>query len=130
MNSSRTCMLYFDKLLLQLLFLISFTTSFCRQHSLMNKPCYNNLFQIMQNGNFWNLNGVNFTKWKHLECQFSAFWYCFKVIKRNCWNRFRFQKTKALLKYCNCFIHGVIKVYWYYFLVPMLFTLCSGTIQF
>ena len=82
MNSSRTCMLYFDKSLLQLLFLISFTTSFCRRHSLMNQPCYNNLFQIMQHDNFWNLNGVNFTKWKHLESQFSAVWCCFKVIKQ------------------------------------------------
>ena len=36
----------------------------------------------MQNDNFWNLNGVNFTKWKHLESQFSAVWYCFKVIKQ------------------------------------------------
>ena len=33
----------------------------------MNQLRSNNLFQLMQSGNFRNLNRVIFTKWKHLE---------------------------------------------------------------
>ena len=36
----------------------------------------------MQHDNFWNLNRVIFTHWKHLESRVNAFWYCFLVIKR------------------------------------------------
>ena len=43
--------------------------------------CYNTLFQIMQNDNFWNLKRVIFTEWKHLE-HWICLWYCFRVIKR------------------------------------------------
>ena len=49
---------------------------FCRWHSLMNRPCYNNLFQ------FSAFNRVSFTHWKHLEPRVNVFWYCFSVIKR------------------------------------------------
>ena len=55
---------------------------FCRRHSLMNQPCYNNLLQIMQHHNFRNLNRVIFTHWKQLESRVNAFWYCFPVIKQ------------------------------------------------
>ena len=48
---------------------------FCRRHSLMNRSCYNNLFQFMQHDNFRNLNRVIFTHWKHLESLVNAFWY-------------------------------------------------------
>ena len=36
----------------------------------------------MQNDNFWNLNWVIFTDWKHLQSRVNAFWYCFPKIKR------------------------------------------------
>ena len=55
---------------------------FCRRHSLMNRPYYNNSFQFMQHDNFRNLNRAIFTHWKHLEFRINAFWYCFPVIKR------------------------------------------------
>ena len=55
---------------------------FCRRHSLMNQPCYNNLLQTMQHHNFRNLNRVIFTHWKQLESRVNAFWYCFPVIKQ------------------------------------------------
>ena len=55
---------------------------FCRRHSLMNQPCYNNLLQTMQHHNFRNLNRVIFTNWKQLESRVNAFWYCFPVIKQ------------------------------------------------
>ena len=54
---------------------------FFRRHSLMNQPCYNDLFQFMQHGNFWNLNRVIFTHWKRLESRVNAFWHSFPVIK-------------------------------------------------
>ena len=53
-------------MLKQVLFFINFT-SFVRRHSLMNRLCYNNLFQFMQQGNFLNLNRVLFTHRKHLK---------------------------------------------------------------
>ena len=63
---------------------------------------YNNLFWIMQYDNIRNLNREIFTQWKHLE-----YWV-------NCsWNGilwFTFKETRALSKYCNCLIHGVVKV--------------------
>ena len=34
---------------------------FCRRHSLMNRPCYDNLFQFVQHDNFLNLDRVIFT---------------------------------------------------------------------
>ena len=58
-----------------------FYNFFCREHSLMNRPYYNKLFQIIQHGNSPNLNRVIFTQWEHLESLVNAFWYCFKVIK-------------------------------------------------
>ena len=36
---------------------------FCRRHSLMNRPYYNNLFQFIPHSNFRNLNRVIFTHW-------------------------------------------------------------------
>ena len=54
---------------------------FCWRYALINWPCYNNLFQIMQHDNFRNLNGVIFTQWK-LKSRIHGFWYCFKVIKQ------------------------------------------------
>ena len=61
-------------------FFHKFCGSFWRRHSLMNQPYYNNLFQIIHN--FWNLNRVTFTQWKHLASRINGFWYCFKVIKQ------------------------------------------------
>ena len=46
---------------------------FGRQHSLMNRPCYNNLFQFMQLDNFRNLNRVILTYWKHLDSRVMPF---------------------------------------------------------
>ena len=45
----------------------------------MNRPCYNNLLQIMQHVNLRNLNRVTFTEWKHLASRVNV---CFKVIKQ------------------------------------------------
>ena len=66
---------------------------FCRRHYLMNQPCYNNLFQVMQRDNFL----VIFKLTNDIPLTIS-------------WNWFQFQENGALLKYCSCFIHGVIKV--------------------
>ena len=38
-----------------------FRNFFCWRHSLMNRPCNNNSFQIMQHDNFQNLNKVILT---------------------------------------------------------------------
>ena len=38
--------------MLKQLFFYKFFDFFCRWHSLMNRPCYNNLFQFMQHDNF------------------------------------------------------------------------------
>ena len=65
-----------------IIFLNKFYDFFCRRHSLMNHPCYNNLLKIMQYNNFQNLNRVIFTQWKHLEFRVNTFWYCFKIIKQ------------------------------------------------
>ena len=35
---------------------------FCRWHSLMNRPCHNNLFQIMERDKFRDLIRVIFTR--------------------------------------------------------------------
>ena len=87
---------------------------FCRRYSLMNRPCHNNLFQFMQYDNFRNLNRVIFIYWKHLEYRANAFWYLLSVIKRYAFPYFMksapIPRTRALLKYCNCLIHAVIKV--------------------
>ena len=61
---------------------------FCRSHSFMKRPSYNNLFQIMHQHNFRNLNMVIFSQRKYLESQVNALTFmtlndCFKVIKRN-----------------------------------------------
>ena len=45
----------------QLLFFYKFYDFFCRRHSLMNRPCHNNLFQIMQHEKLRNLNRAIFT---------------------------------------------------------------------
>ena len=55
---------------------------FCMQDSLISWPFYNNLFQVIQHNNFWNLNRVIFTQWKHVESWVNVFRYCFKVIKQ------------------------------------------------
>ena len=34
------------------LFFIKFYVFFCKRHSLMNRLCYKNLFQVMQHENF------------------------------------------------------------------------------
>ena len=52
---------------------ILFYKFFCRRHSLMGRPCYSNLFQIMQHDNFRNLNRVIFTQLKHLSPQLMPF---------------------------------------------------------
>ena len=39
-------------MLKQLSYFYRFYDFFCRRHSLMNRPCYNNLFQTMQHKNF------------------------------------------------------------------------------
>ena len=70
-----------ELMLKQLLFFNKFYDFFCRQHTLMNRSCYNNLFQFMQNDNFRNLNRVIFAHWKHLDPQVNAFSYCFPIIK-------------------------------------------------
>ena len=46
---------------------------FCRRHSLMNLPCYNNLFEFIQHGNFQYLNRVICTHRKQLESWVNAF---------------------------------------------------------
>ena len=46
---------------LKQMFFYKFYDFFCKRHSLMNRPCYNNLFQFMQHDNFRNLNRVIFT---------------------------------------------------------------------
>ena len=43
----------------QLLFFYKFDGFFCRRHSLMNRPCYNNLFQFMKHDNFRNLKALS-----------------------------------------------------------------------
>ena len=43
-----------------IIFLNKFYDFFCRQHSLMNRSCYNNLFQFTQHSNFRKLNRVLF----------------------------------------------------------------------
>ena len=43
-----------------IVFLNKFHNFFCRQHFLMNRLCYNNLFQFMQHDIFRNLNSVIF----------------------------------------------------------------------
>ena len=49
-------------MLKQLLFFYKLNDYFCRRrHSLMNRPCYNNVFQFTQHCNFGNLNKVIFT---------------------------------------------------------------------
>ena len=65
-----------------LFFFNKFYNTFCRRHSLMDWPWYNNLFQFMQHVNFQNINRVIFTHWKHLQPWVNAFWYCSPVIKR------------------------------------------------
>ena len=55
--------LYF--MLKQLLFFYKFYNFFGRCHSLINQPCYNNIFQFIQH-----------------ESRVNTFWYCFPVIRR------------------------------------------------
>ena len=73
---------------------------FCRRHSLMNWPCYNNLFKIIQHGIFRDLNRVIFTQWKLLKSQvipFDTVWqYLNDIPFPVCWNRLPFQETRAL----------------------------------
>ena len=45
-------------MLKQFLLFYEFYDFSCRRYSLMNRPCYNNLFQFMQHDNFRNLNRV------------------------------------------------------------------------
>ena len=101
-------------MLKQLLFFYNFYDFFCRRHSLMNRPCYNNLFQFMQHDNFRNLNRVIFTNWNHLHSWVNDFWYCFPVIK---WYTFHYLMkstpipgSQSFLNYCNCLIYGIIRV--------------------
>ena len=49
----------------------------CRWHSLMNRPCYNNLVQIIWHEKFWSWNRVIFTQAKYLLSRVKVFWYCF-----------------------------------------------------
>ena len=95
-------------------FFDNFYDFFCRQHSLMNQPCYNNLFQFMQRDNLRNLSRVVFTHRKHLQFSVNVFWYYFPVIKQYkshyLMKSARFQETRALSKYCNCVVYVVIKV--------------------
>ena len=49
-------------MLKQLLVFCMFYDFFCRRHSLMNRFCYYNIFQIMKHDNFRNLNEVIFTQ--------------------------------------------------------------------
>ena len=69
-----------------IVFFYKFDDFFCRRHSLMNRLCYNNLYQFMRHDNFRNLNMVISTYWKHLQSQINAFWFCFPVIKRYTFN--------------------------------------------
>ena len=69
-------------MLKQFLLFYEFYDFSCRRYSLMNRPCYNNLFQFMQHDNFRNLNRVISIHWIHLESWVKAFWYCFRVIKK------------------------------------------------
>ena len=74
-------LIHHKKLPEALSFFYKFCNFFCRRHSLMNRPWYNNLFQFMQHVNFRNINRVIFTHWKHLQSWINAFWYCSPVIK-------------------------------------------------
>ena len=65
-----------------LFFFCKFYDFFCRRHSLMNRPCYNNLFQIRQHDNFRNVNRVFLISENNLEFRVNGIWYCFKVIKQ------------------------------------------------
>ena len=67
--------------ILKLLFFISFTTSFVGGILWWTDRVIN-LFQFMQHDNFWNLNRMIFTHWKHLKSWVNAFWYCFVVFKQ------------------------------------------------
>ena len=69
-------------MLKQFLLFYEFYDFSCRRYSLMNRPCYNNLFQFMQHDNFRNLNRIISIHWIHLESWVKAFWYCFRVIKK------------------------------------------------
>ena len=60
-------------MLKELLFFNKFYNFFCQQHSLMNRPSFNDLFQIMQQNNFGNLNGVILTLRKHQDIQVNTF---------------------------------------------------------
>ena len=75
------CHSNFYVMLKQLLFFYKFYNFFCRRHSLMNRPCYNNIFQLIQHDNFWNLNRVFFTHWKLVESRVNALWCYFPVIR-------------------------------------------------
>ena len=101
-------------MLKQFLLFCKFYDVFCGPNSFMNRPCFNNLFQIMQYDNFRNLNSVIFTQWKHLETRVDAFWYYFKEIKWYTFHylkkRFQFQEIRALLKHWNFLVNCVIKV--------------------
>ena len=72
------CQLNLYVMLKQLLFFYKFYNFFCRRHSLMNQPCYNNLFQFMQHDKFRNLDRVVFP----LQSRVNGLWYYFIVIKR------------------------------------------------
>ena len=69
-------------MLKQFLLFYEFYDFSCRRYSLMNRPCYNNLFQFMQHDNFRNLNRIISIHWIHLESWVKAFWYCFRAIKK------------------------------------------------
>ena len=58
-----------------------FCNFFCQQHSLMNRPGYNNLFQVKEQENFRNLNWLIFCTWKHIKSKVNAFW---NILKLSC----------------------------------------------
>ena len=47
----------------------------------MNRPGYNNLFQVKEQENFRNLNWLIFCTWKHIKSKVNAFW---NILKLSC----------------------------------------------
>ena len=64
-----------------IVFFNKFYYFFWTRLSLMNRLCCNSLFQFVEHDNFWHLNRVVFTHWRHLESRVDAFRYLFSVIK-------------------------------------------------
>ena len=107
MDVSLTCMFSSKN------YLYKFYDFFCRQHSLTNRPTYNDLFHIMQHDNIGNINNVIFTQWKHLEFRVNVFWYYLNVTGRytfHC-NKARTHNHLVRERTLNIWLNGWVLVY-------------------